>query len=215
MRVRLVQARDVGKSLAPRREETFLDLLANLFQRFNAVRRKRRRNEGNPPLPRLRKARDLLDRVGLQPFLRAKARLKRGDERFLCPTQVLAQQARGFLTLTMIRVPLPEIAQRHAVIAHHQPIGLPVQRGKAFAHRSRQRTDIGGVVKIRPHRAHRGLPWHLHEGAEELVIGGGGGGPRVMGIQRKEQKALTASLYHFLRGGDGRRVAIAHAEIHH
>jgi len=69
------------------------------------------------------------------------------------------------------------------------------------------------VIEIGRHRAHRRLPFLGHQGAKELVVGGGSRGAGILRIKRKEQDLAAALLDEPVHPRRGRRVAVAHAEI--
>jgi hypothetical protein len=81
---------------SPRFLEAFADLFVDLFQRLDAVGAEGRRDDGDPLLALLGKARDLFDRVGLQPFLGAEPALEGRDNLGVGPAQPFLQRREVF-----------------------------------------------------------------------------------------------------------------------
>ena len=167
----VVQAGDIGEFLAARMFKTFTDFLVDFLERFNAVGRKRRGTNGDAFLARFGQSGHFLDRIGFQPLLRAKARLERGHDLGLVPSQPLAQQPRGFLALAVVGVAFAQITFGHTMIRTDQHFGLVFHSGIGPLDRLRQGVDIDWLVKIRRHDPRHGLPFFQHQRPEKLVIG--------------------------------------------
>ena len=102
MRGLVVEAGDIGELLAAGMLEGFLDFLVDLFERLDAVGREGRRDHRDLLLSLFRQLGDVLDRVGLEPFLGAEDRLEGRVDPVLVPAEPFAQQTRGLLALAMV-----------------------------------------------------------------------------------------------------------------
>jgi hypothetical protein len=81
------------------------------------------------------------------------------DDLRLVPAEPFAQEARGLLALAMVGIAFHQVALRHAVIGRDEQVGAMIQPGIGPLDRLRQRLDIGRMVEIGRHGAHRGLPF--------------------------------------------------------
>ncbi|MPL60861.1 hypothetical protein SDC9_06423 [bioreactor metagenome] len=215
MRFVVVEAGDVGETLAARMHEGLADLAVDLLERLDAIGREGRRDHRDVLLAGLRKLGHMLDGIGLEPFLAAEDRLEGGVDVARLPAKPLPQQPRGLLALAMVGVAFHQIALGHAVIRGHQHVGAGGQRGIDPLDRLRERVDIARPVEIFGRGAGGGRALLRHQRAEEGVVRGGARGARVLRVKREEQDLLAARLHHPLDHRGGRGIAIAHAEIDH
>ena len=85
------------KSSPPASSKLSLILFVDLFQGLDTVGGKGRRHHGNVLFTLFGQRRDMVDGIGLQPFLGAKDGLEGGGDLGVFPAQAFLQQARRFL----------------------------------------------------------------------------------------------------------------------
>ena len=101
-------------------------------------------------------------------------------------------------------------AQRHAVEAEQQHLGLEGQRGQLPGDVGLEGSDMAGVVVIGRQGADRGLPAHGRQRLASSIDRGGGGGARILRIERGDENAGATGLFHPGQLRAQRRIAIAH-----
>ena len=83
--------------------------------------------------------------------------------------QGLGQQARGFVAVAIVDIPLLAILQRQAVKAGHQHVWRFWQAGQVRAHAGGQGGDVGRVVIVWWHGGDAGLPADFEQVACHFV----------------------------------------------
>src|SRR5690554_467986 len=99
------------------------------------------------------------------------------------------------------------------MVGRDQHFGGGINGCVGLTYRVGQRLKIERMLKISRYGTEGRLPLELHQSAESVIIGGGGGRRGVLRIEREKQDALTTfslqPTQHAIRG----RVTITHTEI--
>ena len=115
MQIAVIQAGNVVEVFATRVLKAFSDFLVDLFQGFNAIRRKSGGADGYFRVACFRLPRNFFNRIGFQPFFRPELGLEACHDFAVVPPKPFLQQPGRFLTLAVIRITLFQI-----------PLGYPV-----------------------------------------------------------------------------------------
>src|SRR5690554_592330 len=126
------------------------------------------------------------------PLLRPELRLEGTVDTLLLPAESFAQQTRRFNALAVIGIALVQETLGYAMVGRHQHFGYGISGCVGLTHRVGQRIKIERMLKISRYGTQGRLPLELHQSAESMIIGGGGGRRGVLRIEREKQDALTA-----------------------
>src|SRR5215210_2352480 len=122
--VAVVEAGQIGESLAAVRLEIVPVLAVELLQRLEAIGREAGRDDREALDAALRQRRHGLVGVGAQPLLVSEARLEAEAEARLRPAEGLAHEAPGLDAVAVVGVALEEVRLRHAVERDQDHLGL-------------------------------------------------------------------------------------------
>src|SRR5690554_3980136 len=99
------------------------------------------------------------------------------------------------------------------MVGRDQHFGGGINGCVGLTYRVGQRLKIERMLKISRYGTEGRLPLELHQSAESVIIGGGGGRRGVLRIEREKQDALTTFSLQPTQHAIRRRVTITHTEI--